>query len=241
MKDDGMECEGLTALCALALIWCLALLLPKNEAAVPADNLAAEEGEYVLVIDPGHGGLDGGASTADGTPESGYNLQIALRVRDLARLLGIQTLMTREGEELNYPPELKSIAEKKRWDTRQRLALINGTGRGFLLSIHQNYYPDVRPHGAQVLYAQSELSRRWGETAQRLLKDCLGQKNQRSAVPAGKDIYLMSHVQRPAILVECGFLSNPEEALMLLENTYQLKLAAILTESFLEITEESNI
>lgn len=239
-RDPG-GFDSLWALAALVTIWIAALALRGVPPAVQAASIPAEVGEPVLIIDPGHGGLDGGASTADGNPESAYNLQIALCLRDLGGFLAIPTVMTRSSDELDYPPTLHSIAEKKRWDTRRRTDLINSTEHGFLLSIHQNFYPDIRPHGAQILYAQGEPSRLWGEKAQALLKTKLEPDNQRSAIPAGREIYIMSHVHCPAILAECGFLSHPQEAARLGEPIYQLKLAVLLAESFLEFTKESNI
>ncbi|MBR4578444.1 MAG: N-acetylmuramoyl-L-alanine amidase [Oscillospiraceae bacterium] len=233
--------ESILALFVLSAIWTIALLLSKSPLAIPADDLYTESQTPVLIIDPGHGGLDGGASTADGRPESAYNLQIGLRLRDLSSFLGIQTVMTREGEELDYPPELQSIAEKKRWDTRCRAEKINAIQNGYLLSIHQNYYPSQKPHGSQVLYAQTPNSRLWAERTQALFTTYLDTENQRLAVSAGQDIYLLSHVQCPAILVECGFLSNPREAARLGEHSYQLKLAVLMAESFLKITEENRI
>ena len=233
--------ERILMLSVLAAIWTISLMLSKSLLAVPANDLYTEKKAPVLIIDPGHGGLDGGASTAKGSPESAFNLRIGLRLRDLSAFLGIQTLMTREGEELDYPPELRSIAEKKRWDTRRRAETINKTDNGYLLSIHQNYYPNSKPHGTQVLYAHSQFSRLWAERAQALFTTYLDTENQRSAVSAGQDIYIMSHVHCPAILVECGFLSNPQEAARLEEHFYQLKLASLMAESFLEISGESII
>lgn len=188
----------------------------------------------VLVIDAGHGGLDGGASAADGTAESGLNLSIALRVRDLARLLGLPVRMTREAEELDYPAEEATIHAKKVWDQKRRVALINSLAEARLLSIHQNNYPDPRPSGSQVLYGAVEGSSDWGEATHDALVSALCPENRRVAAPISRDIFLMRSVNCPAILVECGFLSNPAEAARLKTAEYQRRIALVLIASYLQ-------
>lgn len=117
----------------------------------------------MLVIDAGHGGEDGGAISADGLVESEVNLDIALRVRDLARFLGIPVVLTRDSQELDYPLDAKTTAARKKWDTRRRVEQINAIPGAVLVSIHQNCYPATGPWGAQVLYGPLESSRVLGE------------------------------------------------------------------------------
>ena len=183
-----------------------------------------------MILDPGHGGLDGGASAADGTTESALNLSIALRAAQLARLFGLPVLLTRESETLQYPDDSATIHAKKVWDQKQRVSLIRSTSNAVLISIHQNFYPDSRPHGAQVLYAAGEGSRMLGELSQHQLVTLLDPV----AAPISDRIYLMREIDCPAILVECGFLSNPEEAARLQDPKHQNKLALALLSSYLE-------
>ena len=112
--------------------------------------------------------------------------------------------------------------------------------RGFFgfLSIHQNIYPSSGPHGSQVLYAQNEPSRALAELIQSRLTAALLPENRRVPVPAGKDIYIMSHVQCTAVLVECGFLSHPQELSLLQSADYQKKIASVLTACYLQFTEK---
>jgi len=224
----------------LLTVWIYAIISPKED---PSDILGASLEEpgpsETLIVDPGHGGLDGGASTAEGIPESRFNWEISLRLRDLSRFLGIPVIMTRDTEDIDYPAELSTISARKRWDTRARVEKINSVPGGVLFSIHQNFYPAAGPRGAQVLYAAGESSRRLGEQTQEALRAYLAPENRRVAEPAALDIYIMSHVQCPAILVECGFLSHPREAAMLAADGYQIRLAAVLAGSFLQFTEES--
>lgn len=194
----------------------------------------------VLIIDPGHGGLDGGAVASDGTKESAVNLAIALRLRDLCLLLGIPCLMTRTGEELPYPAELSGIREKKVWDQRRRIDLVNETENAILLSIHQNYYPDDRPSGTQVIYGSEEASACFGGIVHELLRSSLCPENRRVASPAPESIYLLRQARRPAILAECGFLSNPAELALLRSPEYQTKIAAILLAGFQQYLQSKN-
>ena len=200
--------------------------------AAPAEGAAYEM--HTLVIDPGHGGLDGGASAAEGTRESSVNLAISLRLRDLCRLCGVKYVMTRTEEALDYPAELDTIHEKKVWDQQQRLELTRTAQNPVFLSVHQNYYPDSRPSGIQVLYAAAAGSEQFGSLTQDNLLRCLCPECRRVLMPAGRSIYLMKQVQCPAILVECGFLSNPDEADTLKTPEYQTKLAAVLLASYLQ-------
>jgi len=198
--------------------------------AVPA--AAMEPCAPTLVIDPGHGGLDGGAVTADGTTESSINLAIALRLRDLCRVFGVSCLMTRSTQELPYPPETESIRAKKVWDQQQRAELLARQQNPVFLSIHQNFYPDPRPSGTQVLYGAAEGSQDFGVIAHDNLLRWLCPDSRRVPVQASDSIFLMKQASCPAVLVECGFLSNPAEAQKLATGDYQTRVAAILLASY---------
>lgn len=192
----------------------------------------------VLILDPGHGGADGGAVAPDGTHESALNLSVSLRIRDLCTFLGIHTVMTRDLEDLSYPLEAKTIASMKKWDTRRRVEIGESVDSPVFLSIHQNIYPSATPRGAQVLYASGGQSRAFAELLQSALTDNLLPENRRVPMPAGEDIYIMSHLSCTAVLVECGFLSHPQELLLLQSAKYQKKIASVLTACYLQFTEK---
>lgn len=239
MHENGGKTgkDGLIILTALLTLWFCVIIMGRNDDMTVSGDTSAG----VLIIDAGHGGADGGACTADGRIESAYNLDIALRVRDLASFLGVKTTMTRESETLNYPAEADTISKMKKWDTRRRVELIHATPDAVLLSIHQNYYPDNRPHGAQVLYGKVGASRRFGELLQKNLTEQLDPMNSRQAEPISETIYLMSHAECTAALVECAFLSNERESALLDTDAYKLKIAAILAASYLQFTEDCPI
>ena len=225
--------DALPLMAAIMLIIASFMLPPYGDGA--GEGVAAfSEGGSVLIIDPGHGGADGGASAADGTLESDINLAVALRLRALAGLYGVETLMTRESEDIDYPEGADTLAEMKRADQRARLELINSTPGAVLISIHQNYYPDPRPSGSQVFYAPSEGSEALAGIAHGLIADKLCPDNRRVAAPAEERIYLMREAECPAILVECGFISNAEELAKLTSGEYQTKLAASLLSAYLQ-------
>lgn len=233
-------------ICMLALIpvllfWTVTAIIIDRTApdrpAVAAAALRLEEAP-TLVIDPGHGGLDGGAVSVDGATESSLNLAIALKTREIARLFGDTPVMTRESELLDYPEAEVSIHDKKVWDQKQRVALINSLENPVLLSIHQNTYPDRRPRGTLVLYGKADGAEELAELMHGNLSAHLCPDNRRVAAPVSDSIYLMKRITCPAVLAECGFLSNPEEAKLLQTDAYQTKLALILYASYLQYFSE---
>lgn len=189
---------------------------------------------HTLVIDAGHGGLDGGAVSVYGDRESGINLSIAQKLRDLCTLCGAPCVLTRDSEVLPYPQDADSVRAKKRWDLEQRVATCNSTDGAVLISIHQNLYPDARPSGTQVLYARTDGSAGFAALTHENLLQALCPGNRRVASPASDAIYLLKRAECPAILVECGFLSNPTEAQMLTDGVYQSKIAAVLCASYFQ-------
>ena len=195
---------------------------------------AGAEPARVLIIDAGHGGEDGGATTAEGVPESGINLAIACKLEALAGLFGVETVMTRESQDISYPESAATTAQRKQSDQKARIELINAQENAVLISIHQNYYPDARPSGCQVLYGKPEGSRELGELTHKNLTEALCPTSRRVAAPISEDIYLMRSAKCTSILVECGFLSNPSEAALLQTEDYQLKISALLLASYLQ-------
>lgn len=219
---------------ALMLIFVVFLLpeYPVSEREEAVSVFAA--GEQVLIIDAGHGGVDGGAVAADGSVESTINLAIARRLEALAGLFGVETVMTRESEDIDYPEDADTVSKMKQADQNARVKLINSVPDGVLISIHQNYYPDSRPSGAQVLYAATDGSQELGELAHGAITSALCPDSRRVAAPISRDIFLMRSVKCPAILVECGFISNAGELEKLRSGTYQTKLAALLLTSYMQ-------
>lgn len=193
--------------------------------AVPA-MAEAVPGRRVIVIDPGHGGEDGGATSCTGVLESKINLEISLRLEDLFHLLGYDTRMIRRSDTAVYT-EGTSISEKKVSDLKHRVQLVNEISNAILISIHQNQYPEGKYKGAQVFYAPTEGSKEFAETVQALLISTVNPGSKRACKKADS-VYLMQKIHCTGILVECGFLSNPEEEALLQTPDYQKKLCCII-------------
>ncbi len=209
----------------LALILAVIALLAFPRPVRP--TLGQFTAEPVLIIDAGHGGEDGGATAADGTKESEINLQIALRLEALAALCGQKTYMIRREDRSVYDADCKSVAEKKRSDLRNRVAMVNSLPGALLLSIHQNHFPDGKYSGAQLFYGAVGDSKELAEEIQSSLRETVDPRNHRKCKPA-EGVYLMKKIRNPGVLVECGFLSNTGEAELLRQPDYQKKLAAAI-------------
>ena len=178
-----------------------------------------------VIIDAGHGGVDGGASSCTGVLESRINLEIALKLNDLLHLLGIHTTMIRDGDYSVYT-QGSTIAQKKVSDLKERVRTVNSTKNPIVISIHQNFFSDSRYSGAQVFYAPTPGSQELASELQLRLK--LLDPTNRRQIKKSDGIYFMQNILCPGILVECGFLSNPEEEALLRDTAYQAKICAVL-------------
>lgn len=223
------------AICACALaaaLVTLAAVVPRpSPDTVPASTAA--EPRTMLVLDAGHGGEDGGAVSDSGVAESGINLQITRRLYEILRFLGHPAVMTRTGDEAIYDDAAATLREKKVSDLKNRTKLANETAGGLLISIHQNClpgYPNVR--GAQVFYNAVLPSQQLAEAVQQTLNTAVNTDRAKAAKPIGDGVYLMTHTTCPAILVECGFLSNPQETALLQQPSYQMKMAAVIAAGY---------
>jgi len=199
------------------------------------DTAADTQKLRTLVIDPGHGGIDSGAIGLDGTKESDINLAIALKLRAMAELYGMENIMTRQDDRTLCDSE--SYSEHR--DLECRTELVNSAWNPVYISIHQNDYPTAQPSGAQVIYGESEGSRELGNIAHANLLNTLYPKSRRVAEPATKKLFILSHIQCPAILVECGFVSNAIDLENLKKPLYQTSLAAIIMASYLQFEQNT--
>ena len=203
---------------------------------VAAFSAARSPGETVI-IDAGHGGEDGGAVSVSGVPESGINLSIALKLDALLGLYGVQSKLLRSTDISLHDSSASTLRQKKVSDLHNRVSLIEGTPNATLISIHQNTYTNAKYHGAQVFYTNGDLSLPLAKLTQESLKAVLDPTNTRVPAQIPDTVYLMKHISCRAILVECGFLSNPEEDKILQSPAYQAKIAVALTGAYLQYTE----
>ena len=176
-----------------------------------------------VIIDAGHGGIDGGAVSCTGVEESQINLKIALRLNDLMHLLGIHTLMIRT-DDVSIHTSGGTIAAKKISDLKERVQIINETPNAILVSIHQNYFKDSRYSGAQVFYYTDPTL---AKQLQNAFIKTLNPESKRK-VKKADGVYIMQNVTCPAALIECGFLSNFSEEQMPRDPNYQKKICCVI-------------
>ena len=192
---------------------------------VIAENQPVERA-HRIIIDAGHGGIDGGATSCTGKLESAFNLEIALRLNDLFHLLGYDTGMIRTTDTSIYTKG-DTIAQQKVSDLKERVRIVNDTKNALLVSIHQNNFSDGRYSGAQVFYAGTEGSEELARQLQASLVTALNPGSNRK-IKKSDGIYLMEHIDCTGVLVECGFLSNAEEEAKLRDPVYQRKLCCVI-------------
>lgn len=186
-----------------------------------------------LILDAGHGGEDGGAVSLSGVPESQINLAIVLKMNDLFGLYGIAPVLLREEDVSLHDDSAVTLREKKVSDLKNRVEAIESLERAVLLSIHQNTFSDQKYHGAQAFYAPTEGSQQLAASIQNAIRMTIQPDNSRQEKKIPDSVYLMNHVSCPAVLVECGFLTNPREEAQLLDSGYQKKMAAVLVSAWL--------
>ena len=207
-------------ICALLAAWITDRAISTNA------ESAIGQGRTCIIIDAGHGGVDGGATSCTGILESHINLEIAIRLNDLLHLLGYETKMIRTTD-ISVYTDGNTIAQKKVSDLKERVRIIHDTSNPLLLSIHQNIFSDSRYSGAQVFYPATS-SESLAKTMQTTLVNALNPGSRRLAKRSA-GIYLMEHISCPGLLIECGFLSNPEEEAKLRDAAYQKNICCVLS------------
>ncbi len=182
--------------------------------------------DFVIVLDAGHGGMDGGCSSADGVCEKGINLNILLNVRDLCTAFGYNVEVTRDKDVSIHDKGIEGTGKQKRSDMENRLEIFNKNPNALCISIHQNKFTDPQYSGAQMFYSKNNPE---NEKIAQIMKSKFVQylqpNNTRETKPCGKELYLCHFCKNPTIMIECGFLSNVEEAAKLNDPDYQKQVA----------------
>ncbi|MDD2217282.1 MAG: N-acetylmuramoyl-L-alanine amidase [Eubacteriales bacterium] len=202
----------------------------------------------VLLIDPGHGGFDGGAESVDGVPEKDINLAIALLVAEEAERAGFETVLTREDDRTLGDDEIGTIRSRKTRDLRARKKIIDEIAPYAVVSIHLNSFTQDRSvHGAQVFYAGGDEedinvreSKALAEKIRENLISGLNDGTDRIVLPKS-DVRLLKNVSCPTVIVECGFLSNEKEATLLQNQDYRKKIAVCIYKGIEEYSGKKNV
>lgn len=218
------------------------LLFHKGEGRISTVAKVYEEAPVAVVIDPGHGGEDGGCIGGDGTLEKELNLSVATKVYDILTLAGIKCELTRKDDIMLYDAysDLNDYSGvKKTYDLKNRVRLAKESECTLFVSIHMNKFSDPTYRGLQVYYsANNSDSVTAALRIQSTVKDALQNDNEREIKRAGSNIYILHRSQMPAVLVECGFLSNSEELQLLKDNEYQKSLALCISAGIIDAVSE---
>lgn len=203
----------------------LSAFIGSKTVTVISENAELHRTTYVI-IDAGHGGVDGGATSCTGVLESAINLEIAIKLNDLLHFLGVPTKMIRTTDCSVYTKG-ETIGAKKVSDLKERVRIVDSTPNALLVSIHQNYFQQSQYSGAQVFYNKEQGSETLAQNMQTNFKNTLNPTSKRQPKKA-TGIYLMEKISKPGVLIECGFLSNPNEEALLRNQTYQSKLCCVI-------------
>lgn len=232
-RNKVSKTVGLLLLSLVMFMW----INPSNTVFAVSSVKAEENAKKIILIDPGHGGIDGGAVSSDKVLEKDINLAISLKLREELIKSGYNAVMTREKDEGLYSDKGR-IRDKKREDLKNRCLLKDSSGCNMFISIHQNMFPQTQYYGAQVWYSKSEGSKILGHIIQENLKVDLNGGNKRVEKPALEEYRILRCSKMPSVIVECGFLSNAAEAQKLKSEEYQRKIAQSIAKSVAQFYEE---
>lgn len=195
--------------------------------------------ENIVFSNASHGGFDGGAVASDGTVEKDINLNISLTLRRLLKQNGFYVIMTREADVSTEDTESTEISSKKRSDLKNRLQLMKDYPHAVFISIHLNKFTTSSANGSQVFYSNSNEAKILGECIQRSIVGLIQHDNMRVNKKATSSTYLLYNATIPAVLVECGFLSNKAELEKLKNKDYQHQMAFSIYCGIMEYFEEN--
>ena len=198
----------------------------QNLQAVPASLVKNESDKPIVIIDAGHGGFDGGCTSAEGVAEKGINLSILLKLRDILEISGYEVKVTRDTDVSIHDKGVEGIAAQKSSDMDNRLEIFNSCKNAICVSIHQNQFTEPQYKGAQIFYSSSvKQSEELARSLQSRFAEILQPDNKREIKNCGKELFLCYYSENPTVMAECGFMSNPEEAALLNTDEYQEKIA----------------
>ena len=216
----------LISLVLICVITASIFAVPKISDKVKLTSIQPSNDRFCVIIDAGHGGIDGGAVGAEGIIEKDINLAIALKLRDMMEVNGIKVVMTRETDISTHDDGIKTARQQKVSDLHNRLSLVDENEDAILISIHQNKFTQASSSGAQVFYGtNNQESADLAQAMQMTIKEAIQNDNEREIKPAGSNLYILHNTKNPAIMVECGFLSNATEAALLIDDEYQSMMA----------------
>ena len=209
-------------------------IVTSNEASVNNTN---DEKKITVILDAGHGGRDGGAVSASGVKEKDLNLDLAKKLAEQLEAAGVSVVMTRSTDELLT---FEGATSLKNGDLRARLKIAEESENSVFVSIHMNKFPESSVKGVTLYYSPTHSDgKKLAEGVMAAVKEKLQPENKRVIKEADSSLYILHRITKPAILVECGFLSNVYEASLLASEDYRSRFAEILKEAIVTYLEET--
>ncbi len=197
-------------------------------------NISSDD-RLTVIVDPGHGGEDGGAVGIDNTIEKDLNLLYANDLKDYLELLGYNVIMTRDKDIAIYDKGCTTIREKKSSDLHNRLNMTKNIKNAIFISIHMNKYPQEKYYGSQIFYGgKNEKSKVLGQIISDNFLKYIDSENKRELKQVGKEIFIVYNSQIPTVLIECGFVSNSNEIKLLKTKEYREKMMMTAALSVIE-------
>lgn len=223
----------------LSIVFCFAMLWicsGRERAAVSTTGSIKPTVErQIIVLDPGHGGMDGGCISINGNPEKNINLSISNGLKDMLTVFGMDVKCTRTEDKSIHDDGTEGAGAQKRSDMKNRLALFNKYQNAIAVSIHQNQFTDEKFSGAQMFYSKKNAAgKQLAECMQKQFVTFLQPNNTRETKGVGDELYLLDNTSCPSIMAECGFLSNKSEADNLENGEYQKKVSFTLMSGIFE-------
>lgn len=195
---------------------------------LPASTVGVSETKElpVVILDGGHGGLDGGCVAYNGAVEKEINLNIMLDLKSMLEAFGYEVILTRDCDISIHDEGVSGLSNQKKSDMANRLAIFNSRENAIAVSIHQNQFTDSKYSGAQMFYSETNpKSEQLATAIQQSFVENLQPKNKRETKVSGNELYLLYYCKNPSVMVECGFLSNPAESDLLQTEKYQQEVA----------------
>lgn len=183
----------------------------------------------LVIIDAGHGGEDCGAIGKNGCFEKDINLSMSKKLSSILSGIGIKNILTRNSDILLYDKNSDYIGQKKHLDMQERLKIVNSYQNVIFVSVHQNAFPEEKYSGFQIYFSpNSQSSQIIAQKLEEAVRLQIQPSNKRKAKSSAGNIYLLDRLECPAVLLECGFLSNPNECELLCSEEYQNRMCAVI-------------
>lgn len=225
MKLKGIIFYTLCATFLISFIFLIVTSFYRLSIFTSFENTTYNNNFNYIIIDSGHGGEDGGAVSDDGILEKDINLEISRKLSDMMRILGFDVTETRNTD-TSLDVEGSTIRERKVSDMKKRLAIFNENTNNIVISIHQNKFTESKYSGTQVFYSPNNPDSTYlAESIKNSVISHLQPDNTRECKKADSNIYLLKNATVPAVIVECGFISNHSELQKLLDQNYQKEMS----------------